>query len=116
VEKILEHATPEFARFYRAVRLSDARPLDLTRATVADIDRETLVIACHHSTVTQDEQHPIRIVITPELRAILEEAIGDRSDGPIFLTPRNVAWQDQNLNKTYRRYRDRAGVPIDVLM
>jgi integrase len=115
-EELLEHASAEFARFYRAVRLSDARPLDLARATIADIDRENHVIACPHSAVRQAGRHPIRIAITPELHAILDEAIGDRSEGPIFLTPRCAAWQEQNLHKTYRRYRDRAGVPGDVLM
>jgi site-specific recombinase XerD len=47
---------------------------------------------------------------------LLHQAIGTRTEGPIFLSPAGTAWTVPNLNRTYGRLRDNAGLPRDLVL
>ena len=47
---------------------------------------------------------------------LLDQAIGDRTDGPVFLSPVGRGWRVGNLSRTYSRFRDLAGLPKDLVL
>ena len=48
--------------------------------------------------------------------ALVETAIGTRTEGPVFLSPAGKAWTVPNLSRTYSRLRDLAGLPRDLVL
>jgi integrase len=59
---------------------------------------------------------PRRISIGQKLGALLDQAIGDRQAGPIFLSPFWNQWTVPNLSRTYSRLRDIVGLPRDLVL
>ena len=59
---------------------------------------------------------PRRIPIGQRLVALLNQATGRRTEGPVFLSPAGKAWQVGNLSRTYSRLRDLAGLPKDLVL
>ena len=59
---------------------------------------------------------PRRIPIGRKLGELLDQAIGNRSEGPIFLSPAGAGWRVENLSRTYSRLRDAAGLPRDLVL
>ena len=115
-EAILAHASPEFRLIYSALRQCGARPGELCRATIADVDRINRVITLkEHKTVRKTGQAR-RIPIGKKLGGLLDQAIGDRTEGPVFLCPSGRGWRVENLSRTYSRLRDIAGLPKDLVL
>ena len=56
--------------------------------------------------------HPDRA----KLNVLLDQAIGTRTEGPMFLSPSGRAWTVANLSRTYSRLRDLAGLPKDLVL
>jgi site-specific recombinase XerD len=50
------------------------------------------------------------------LSALLDQAIGQRTEGPVFLSPAGKAWTVPNLSRTYSRLRDVAGLSRDLVL
>ncbi|MGE5192356.1 MAG: hypothetical protein ACM3U2_07610 [Deltaproteobacteria bacterium] len=48
--------------------------------------------------------------------SLLDQAIGTRTEGPVFLSPAAKAWTVPNLSRTYSRLRDLAGLPRDLVL
>ena len=59
---------------------------------------------------------PRRIPIGRKLGELLDQAIGNRTDGPVFLSPIGTGWRVGNLSRTYSRLRDNAGLPKDLVL
>jgi site-specific recombinase XerD len=57
-----------------------------------------------------------RIPIGRKLGDLLNAAIGNRTEGPVFLSPSGRAWKVGNLSRTYSRLRDQAGLPKDLVL
>ena len=57
-----------------------------------------------------------RIPIGRKLGELLDQAIGTRTEGPVFLSPSGRKWQVGNLSRTYSRPRDNAGLPRDLVL
>jgi len=57
-----------------------------------------------------------RIPIGRKLGELLDQAIGTRTEGPVFLSPAGKAWRVPNLSRTYSRLRDDAGLPTDLVL
>jgi integrase len=113
---ILSTASPAFRLIYSALRQCGARPGELCRATIADVNRAAAVITLkEHKTAAKTGQ-PRRIPIGRKLRELLDQAIGQRTAGPIFLTPTGRPWRIVNLSRTYSRLRDNAGLPKDLVL
>jgi integrase len=86
-EAILARASPQFRLIYSALRQCGARPGELCRATIADIDRTAnAIVLREHKTVRKTGQAR-RIPIGRKLSEMLKQAIGERTEGPVFLTP-----------------------------
>lgn len=114
---ILAQGAADFVAIYRALRMTGARPGELTRATIADIDRrEGLIVLEHHKTAEKTGK-PRKIAIGhPALADILDAAIGDRTSGPIFLRPQGKPWTVDALSAAYRKARRAAGLPEGLVL
>lgn len=115
---LLKSAGPEFKTIYSALRQCGARPGELCRATIADLDRtegDAKIILAKHKTAKKTGR-PRVIPIGGKLLALILGSIGDRTEGPIFISPRGTAWQVNNLSATYRKLRDKAGLPKDLVL
>jgi integrase len=99
-----------------ALRQCGARPGELCRATIADIDRTVNAIVLREHKTARKTGKPRRIPIGQKLGALLTQAIGDRRTGPIFLSPAGKAWTVPNLSRTYSRLRDDAGLARDLVL
>jgi integrase len=113
---ILERASPAFRVIYSALRQCGARPGELCRATIADIDRTATVIILREHKPARKTGKPRRIRIGPKLGSLLDQAIGTRTEGPIFLSPARKPWKVGDLSRTYSRLRDLAGLPRDLVL
>jgi integrase/recombinase XerC/integrase/recombinase XerD len=115
-DAILAHASPAFRLIYLALRQCGARPGELCRATIADVDRASAVITLKEHKTARKTGQPRRIPIGRKLGQLLDQAIGSRSEGPVFLSPAGKAWTVPNLSRTYSRLRDLAGLPRDLVL
>jgi integrase len=115
-EAIMAQASPAFRLIYSALRQCGARPGELCRATIADVDRANRVITLKEHKTARKTGQPRRIPIGVKLGAMLTLGIGDRRAGPIFLSPAGKAWTVPNLSRTYSRLRDMAGLPRDLVL
>jgi integrase len=113
---ILERGSPEFRLIYASLRQCGARPGELCRATIADIDRTANAIVLREHKTARKTGKPRRIPIGRKLGELLSQAIGDRQAGPIFLSPAGRAWTVPNLSRTYSRLRDLAGLSRDLVL
>ena len=115
-EAILARASPQFRLIYSALRQCGARPGELCRATIADIDRAANAIVLREHKTARKTGQPRRIPIGRKLGELLNQAIGERQAGPVFLSPAGKAWSVPNLSRTYSRLRDQAGLPRDLVL
>jgi integrase/recombinase XerC/integrase/recombinase XerD len=115
-EAILMDASPEFRLIYSSLRQCGARPGELCRATIADVDRANRVITLKEHKTARKTGQDRRIPIGRRLGELLDRAIGDRTEGPEFLSPSGRAWKVGNLSRTYSRLRDQAGLPKDLVL
>ena len=115
-EAILARASPAFRLIYAALRQCGARPGELCRATIADVDRVNRVITLKEHKTIRKTGLVRRIPIGRKLGDMLDQAIGDRTEGPVFLSPTGRQWRVGNLSRTYSRLRDLAGLPKDLVL
>src|SRR5262245_53760885 len=113
---VLARSSPEFRLIYLALRQCGARPGELCRAMISDIDQTANAIVLREHKTARKTGKPRRIPIGRKLGALLAEAIGERQTGPIFLSPVGKGWSVQNLSRTYSRLRDQAGLPRDLVL
>jgi integrase len=113
---ILSQAAPEFRLIYSALRQCGARPGELSRATIADVDRANCVITLKEHKTARNTGKPRRIPIGRKFGELLDQAIGNRTDGPVFLSPAGKGWRVGNLSRTYSRLRDNAGLSRDLVL
>jgi integrase len=115
-EALLANASPEFRLIYSALRQCGARPGEMCRATIADVDRANRVITLAEHKTARKTGQPRRIPIGRKLGELLDQAIGTRTVGPVFLCPSGRDWRVENLSRTYSRLRDVAGLPKDLVL
>src|SRR6185436_4549961 len=77
-DTILSRASPEFRLIYSALRQCGARPGELCRLTIADVDRAAGMITLKEHKTARKTGKPRRIPIGQKLGALLDQAIGDR--------------------------------------
>ncbi len=80
------------------------------------MDRTSGVIALKEHKTARKTGQPRRIPIGKKLRGLLDQAIGTRTEGPVFLSPAGTAWTVPNLSRTYSRLRDLAGLSRDLVL
>lgn len=113
---ILSRSSPEFRLILSALRQCGARPGELCRATIADIDRGANSIVLREHKTARKTGKPRRIPIGRKLGNLLDQTIGGRQTGPIFLSPAGKAWNVTNLSRTYSRLRNAAGLSRDLVL
>ena len=111
---ILRHASPEFRLVYQALRQSGARPNEIARATIEDI-KDGRIELTEHKTAKKTGK-PRIIPIGQKFGKMIEQAVGDRKSGPIFLSPRGKAWTAANLSSNFRRIRNRMKLKKDLVL
>ena len=115
-EAILARASPAFRLIYLALRQCGARPGELCRATIADVDRANRVVTLREHKTARKTGQARRIPIGRRFGEFLDQAIGNRTAGPVFLSPSGRGWRIGNLSRTYSRLRDLAGLPKDLVL
>jgi len=105
-----------FRLIYSALHQCGVRPGELCRVTVPDVDRGNRVITLKEHKTARKTGQAHRIPIGKKLAELLDEAIGNRTEGPVFLGPSGRGWQIGNLSRTYSRLRDLAELPKDLLL
>ena len=105
-----------FRLFYSALRQCGARPGELCRVTIPDVDRANRVITLKEHKTARKTGQVRRIPIGNKLKELLDQAIGGRIEGPVFLGPSGRGWRIGNLSRTYSRLRDLAGLPKDLVL
>jgi integrase len=83
---ILANASPEFRLIYSALRQCGARPGEPCRTTIADVDRANRVITLKEHKTARKTGQVRRIPVGRKLGELLDQAIGDRAEGPVFLS------------------------------
>jgi len=115
-EAILVRGSPAFRLIYSALRQCGARPGELCRARIANVDRANCVITLKEHKTARKTGQPRRIPIGRKLGELLDQAIGNGTEGPVFLSPAGKQWKVANLSRTYSRLRDLAGLPRDLVL
>lgn len=110
VKRIVKAACPEFARIYKALDRSGARPGELCGATIADWNRTTREIVLQEHKTSETTGDVRRIAVGKILEKILLEAIGERTSGPIFLNTAGKQWTVDSLSRHFARLRDQLGL------
>lgn len=114
--RLLSVAKPAFARIYQALRQCGARPNELCRATIADYNRRKgLILLTEHKTARKTGR-PRKIVVGSRLADLIEESTRGRASGQLFLTDSGRPWTVANLSRTFRRLRNRLGLPSDLCL
>lgn len=80
------------------------------------MDRANRVITLKEHTTSHKTGQPRRIPIGRKLGELLDQAIGDRTEGAVFLSQSGRGWRVENLSRTYSRLRDLAGLPKDLVL
>lgn len=106
-QRLLESATPEFSRLYRVYRLSKLHHIGrLFAADVTDVDYENGILYLNSQVIVLDEA----------TLALVTEVAEDRTSGPLFLTPQGCRWRQQHASLTFRKMRNRAGLPKEIVL
>jgi hypothetical protein len=84
--------------------------------TIGDVDRVNQVIALKEHKTARKTRRPRRILIGRKFGELLDQEIGDRTEGPVFLSPRGKQWKVANRSGTYSRLRDLAGLTRDLVL
>lgn len=114
--RLLEHASPAFRLIYEALRASGARPGEFASAQIADYNRaQRLILLKKHKTAKKTGK-PRKILVSHPLEKLLERSIGQRTEGPIFLSPNGRPWNTANLSRTYSSLRNAAELPKDLVL
>lgn len=114
---ILERLPAEVRPIFRALRLCGARPGELCAATIADWDRAAgKIVLAQHKTAKKTGRPRIIPVGHPALRRLLEESVGSRTAGPLFLRANGNPWTTSAVSSAYRAARNAAGLPDDLVL
>lgn len=115
VDAIKANSSLSFGLAYEALRTSGAMPGQLARAQISDWDRLNNLIELRNSgDVSAKKKRSIRV--GSKLEELLKKSIGNRTDGPIFLTPQGRAWNSNSLSATFRRARHSAKLDPAIVL
>ncbi|TWT52159.1 tyrosine-type recombinase/integrase [Allorhodopirellula solitaria] len=97
-----------------ALRLSACRPGEIPNVDLKNVrdDRWTLP---KHKTMRQ-KKRPRVVYLSPCLHTLSRIAKGNRTEGPLFLSPMGKAWDYQDMRRRFHRLRERTGVSSSFVM
>lgn len=112
--RILEAAPEDWRLIYRALRLTGARPMELTGALIESIEQSCLVI--HEHKTARKTGKPRRIPLGKHVMPLFREAIADRTSGPVFVDSRGKPWTVGRLSRIFRRLRKELGLTPELVL
>jgi integrase len=117
---ILSAASAPFRLIYECLRQSGARPNELCRAQIADFQLDAgqvtgVIVLAEHKTARKSGK-PRQIPVGRKLGKLLRLAIGKRTAGPLFRTPRGHAWTVRNLSRQFKQLRDAAQLDPAIVL
>ena len=116
ISKIHNAAGKPFRLVYSALRFTGARPNEICRATVADIDQATnAIVLKDHKTAKKTGKARV-IPIGANLQTVITESLGDRTEGHLFLTARGKPWTPNTLGAEFRRLRRQLSLADDLVI
>ncbi len=113
---ILRAANRQFRIIYQALRHCGARPGELCSAQISDLKEDATVIVLEDHKTARKTGKPRRIPVGNKMRKWVRRGIGDRTEGPIFLSPRGKPWTTARLSQTFRRIRNKHGLKKDLVL
>lgn len=114
---ILRHApSREWRLIYRALRTCGARPNELCRARIADIDWGDNVIRLKEHKTAEKTGEDRQIGIGMRMRRFVLRSIGERTEGRIFLDERGQSWRVPRLSRIFRGIRNELGLPKQIVL
>ena len=116
ITKIMAAADRPFRLIFSALRYSGARPNELCRSRMSDINPDTNCIVLHQHKTAAKTGRPRVIPIGSKLHAVIDESLGDRLEGPLFLRANGRPWTTDSLGSTFRRLRNRLGLPKELVL
>jgi integrase len=116
IGRLLAGAPPDFAAIYQALLLTGARPGELCRATIADYDQAAGIVSLADHKTRAKTGRPRIIPVGDRCRALLQAAIGERTEGPVFLRRCGRAWTTGTLSQAFRRRRDGLGLDRSLVL
>jgi len=108
-ERLLSFASPEFACFYRAFRCDVVSLKQLAALQIRDVD---LSVGALRVASEKGRNYTVRVDDT--FFEIVETAIGDRNEGPAFVTVTGRAWTPAVGRHWFTVYRRAAGLPLSI--
>jgi len=113
---LIKGASPAFRLIYTGLLQCGARPGELCRTQISDVDwAKGRITLAEHKTARKTGK-PRIIPIGNNFGQTLQKAIDHRQTGPVFLSPKGEPWSVGNLSSTHRRLRDAAGLPRDLVL
>jgi integrase len=114
--KLLAAAGPELRQFLTALLYTGARPGELTRATVADLDSKSGTLTLRSAKGRGGQIRPRAVHLTPDAMALLKAAAKRKLPAaPLLTAPGGVAWEKMPLSRAVRRAAAAAKLPPGVV-
>ncbi len=116
IAKIRRAASPEFDLIFQTLLASGARPGELCAAQIDNLkDDGTVIELADHKTVRKTKRSR-RIMVGKRLNEFIAAAVGDRIEGPLFLSPRGKQWTVSNLSGKFRDLRNKTGLSDELCL
>lgn len=115
---ILAHAPQEFGLLYRCLRMTGARPDELTAARIewiSDTAGGRVLTIINNKTSRHTGKARI-IPIGEQVEPLFTQAIGRRHYGPIFLTGKSRPWTVAHASRIFRETRDALGISPELVL
>lgn len=106
----------EFALIFHCLRLCGARPGELVKANIANWERERNYIELKEHKTGKKTGEPRRIGVGRTMARLLNRAIGNRTEGPIFTDEKGKRWTPEKLSRIYRTLRDKLGFSEELVL
>ena len=116
IRRLLDGAPADFVLIYTALRLCGARPNELVGATITDYDAGAGTITRATHKTARKTGKPRVIPVGRQLAALIARATAGRAEGPLFLRADGRPWTVGELSATFRRRRDKLGLPKDLCL
>lgn len=116
IAALLKDASPAFRLIYTGLSQTGARPGELCRVQIADVDwTKGAIVLLEHKTAGKTGR-PRVIPIGKGFSRTLKTAIGERTAGPVFLAAHGQGWEPGSLSSMHRRLRDAAGLEKTIVL
>jgi len=116
IAALLARASPSFGLIFRALLVSGARPGELAAAQIADWDQAGQRIVLREHKTARKTGKPRIIPVGQALAALLRQAKGSRTRGPLFLAPHGGPWNSRTLSATFRYLRKKCRLKSDLVL